>query len=60
MNKDSMGLIKGIGTGLAAGMAVGYVGSQLMNNQKQVKKKATKAAHAVGTLIDDVHHIFKG
>ena len=48
------------GTGLAAGMMVGYVGSQLMSNQKQVKKKASKAAHAVGNLIDDVQYIFKG
>ena len=39
---------------------VGYVGSQLMSNQKQVKKKASKAAHAVGNLIDDVQYIFKG
>ena len=39
MNKNTIGLMKGIGTGLAAGMMVGYVGSQLMSNQKQVKKK---------------------
>ena len=43
MNKNTIGLMKGIGTGLAAGMMVGYVGSQLMSNQKQVKKKASKA-----------------
>ena len=60
MNKNTIGLMKGIGTGLAAGMMVGYVGSQLMSNQKQVKKKASKAAHAVGNLIDDVQYIFKG
>ena len=59
MNKNTIGLMKGIGTGLAAGMMVGYVGSQLMSNQKQVKKKASKA-HAVGNLIDDVQYIFKG
>lgn len=59
MNKNTIGLMKGIGTGLAAGMMVGYVGSQLMSNQKQVKKKASKAAHAVGNLIDDVQYIFK-
>ena len=60
MNKNTIGLMKGIGTGLAAGMMVGYVGSQLMSNQKQVKTKASKAAHAVGNLIDDVQYIFKG
>ncbi len=60
MNKNTIGLMKGIGTGLAAGMMVGYVGSQLMSNQNQVKKKASKAAHAVGNLIDDVQYIFKG
>ena len=60
MNKNTIGLMKGIGTGLAAGMMVGYVGSQLMSNQKQVKKKPSKAAHAVVNLIDDVQDIFKG
>lgn len=59
MNKNTIGLMKGIGTGLAAGMMVGYVGSQLMSNQKQVKKKASKAAHAVGNLIDDVQYILR-
>ena len=60
MNKKTIGLMKGLGTCLAAGKIVGYDGSQLMSNQKQVKKKASKAAHAVGNLIDDVQYIFKG
>ena len=43
MNKNTIGPMKESATGLAAYMMVGYVGSQLMSNQKQVKKKASKA-----------------
>ena len=61
MNKNTIGLMKGNRHRPgSSSMMVGYVGSQLMSNQKQVKKKASKAAHAVGNLIDDVQYIFKG
>lgn len=59
MSKNTMGIIKGVGTGLAAGMAVGFVGSQMMKNQKQVKRKANKAMHAVGDLLENVQYMFK-
>ena len=36
MNKNTIGLMKGIGTGLAAGMMVGYVGSQLIDRKSVV------------------------
>lgn len=54
-----MGVVKGIGTGLAAGMAVGFVGGQMVKNQKQVKRKANKAMHAVGDLFENVQYLFK-
>ena len=54
-----MGIIKGIGGGLAAGMAVGFIGGQMMKNSKQMKKKAGKAMHAVGDLFENVQYMFK-
>ena len=52
MTRNTMGIIKGVGGGLAAGMAVGFIGGQMMKNSKQMKKKAGKAMHAVGDLFD--------
>ena len=57
--KNVMGVVKGIGTGLAAGMAGGFVGGQMVKNQKQVKRKANKAMHAVGDLFENVQYLFK-
>ena len=42
MTRNTMGIIKGVGGGLAAGMAVGFIGGQMMKNSKQMKKKAGK------------------
>ena len=53
------GIIKGVGGGLAAGMAVGFIGGQMMKNSKQMKKKAGKAMHAVGDLFENVQYMFK-
>lgn len=59
MRKNTMGIVKGVGSGIAAGMVVGFVGSQMMKNDKQMKKKAGKALHMVGDLIDNVQYMFK-
>lgn len=59
MSRNTMGIIKGVGAGLAAGMTVGFVGGQMMKNQKQMKKKAGKAMHAVGDLFENVQYMFK-
>ena len=61
MNQNSMNIIKGIGAGMLAGMAVGYVGSKMtsMSSQstKALKKDATKAVNAVGDVAQDVTKI---
>lgn len=55
MSKNATGVVKGIG----AGMVVGCMGSQMMKNEKQMKKKASKAINAVGDLIENAQYIFK-
>ncbi len=61
MNQNAMNIIKGIGAGMVAGVAVGYVGSKMtsMSNQntKNLKKDATKAVNAVGDVAQDVTKI---
>ncbi len=59
MTRNATGFMKGIGTGIAAGVAVGFIGGQMMKNQKQMKKKAGKAIHAMGDLLDNVQYMFK-
>jgi hypothetical protein len=60
MAKTSMGFAKGIGAGIAAGMTVGIVGSQMMMRDKRhFKRNAGKAVHAIGDLIDNVQYMFK-
>lgn len=45
--------------GLLAGLAAGFIGSQMMKNDKEMKRKANNAVHAVGDLVDGVQHMFK-
>ena len=59
MSKGVMGFVKGMGTGIIAGMAVGAVGSVILGKNKKFKRTAGKAVHAVGDLIDNVHFMMK-
>ncbi len=59
MCKNVLGVVKGIGTGLAAGIIVGALGCQMINNDKHMKKKASKAMHSMGDLIDNVQYMFR-
>ena len=60
MRKDTMGIVKGIGTGLAAGMTVGYVSSKLINtNTNTLKNKTDKTIHAVGDFLGNASHFLK-
>lgn len=60
MKRNSGYFAKGIGTGIAAGLALGVVGSQFVGkNKKGIKKNAGKAMHAVGDLLENVQYMFK-
>ncbi len=50
---------KWVGIGLAAGMATYYVGNKIACNKKCIKRKADKAIHAMGEIIDGVQYMFK-
>ncbi len=58
--KNTMSMVKGIGAGIATGVVVGYMGSKLMKTSpKRIKKRAGKAMHAMGDLVEGVSYMFK-
>ena len=57
--KNTMGVIKGIGAGMATGIIAGFVGSQMIKNDKQMKKRAIKALNTVGNIIDNVQYMIR-
>ena len=61
MNKSgsTMSFIKGVGTGMAAGIAAATVAKMMLNQNKNLSKGSTKIVHAVGDLVDGVQTIFK-
>ncbi len=59
MYKQTMGFVKGIGTGMVAGIAVASIGNRMMKDNKHLKRNANKAMHAVGSLLDTVEVMFR-
>ena len=60
MSRHTANFVKGIGTGIAAGIALGVVGSRLMvANKKTIKRNAGKAMHAVGDLLENVQQMWR-
>lgn len=59
MYKSAMGFMRGIGTGLIAGMAIAAMGSKMMNGNKRFRRRSNKTMRAVGELMDDVQNMFR-
>ena len=59
MTKSTAKVLKGITAGAAAGMAVGYLGKNMTDNKKQIKKKAGKAMETFSDVIDTMSYMFK-
>ena len=43
MNKNVMNIVKGAAVGMAAGMAVGYIGKKAADDNPKLRKKANRA-----------------
>lgn len=52
-------MVKGAVLGVAAGMAVGYAGKKMVDNNPKLKKKANKAFKTMGTIVDTAQMMFK-
>ena len=63
MYKETMGLVKGIGIGVAAAAAVAAVGSKMMKENKQLRRSVHRAmnavGHAAGDVVGTVESLFK-
>lgn len=59
MYRNTMGFVKGLGTGIVASVAVASVGSRLMKDKKKFRKNANKAMRTVGDIVDNVEYMFK-
>ena len=58
-SKSMMNVVKGTAMGLAAGMAVGYAGKKMMDNNPKMKKKANKAFKTMESLMDTAQYMLK-
>ncbi len=59
MYKETMGFVKGMGTGVVAGVAVSLISNKMMRENKHLRRNANKAMHAMGGLLDNVEVMFK-
>ena len=59
MKKKGIGLAGGISIGLLSAAAIGVAGTQLLKNNKPVKRGAGKAIHAVGDFVENLQYMFK-
>ncbi len=56
---NNMDIAKSIGTGLMAGMMVGFASAKMMNNSKSIKNKTDRTMRTMGELVDNVQSFFK-
>lgn len=52
-------MVKGAVLGVAAGMAVGIAGKNMIDNNPKLKKKANKAMRTVESIVDTAQYMFK-
>ena len=58
-SNSMMNVVKGAAIGLAAGMAVGIIGKNAVDNNPKLKKKANKAMTTVESIMDTAQYMFK-
>ena len=59
MCKSGTSLVKGVVLGLTSGVLIGAGVCCIMKNPRQLKRKADKAAQAVGDFMNQVPYMFK-
>ena len=58
-SNSMMNVVKGAAIGLAAGMAVGIIGKNAVDNNPKLKKKANKAMRTMESIMDTAQDLFK-
>lgn len=59
MSRGFSGFVKGMGTGLVAGMAIATTGTMLMKGNKRAKRKVGSALKTVGDIVENVSYMMK-
>lgn len=59
MNNHTMNIVKVASVGLLAGMAAGYAGKKMIDQNPKMKKKANKAMQTVSSIIDTAQYMMK-
>ncbi len=59
MNKNVMHIVKGAAVGMAAGMAVGYIGKKAADDNPKLRKKANRAYKTFENIVDTAQYMFK-
>lgn len=54
MVRETMGMVKGIGIGVAAAAAVTAIGARMMKDNKRLRRSVQRAMDAVGQAAEDV------
>ena len=57
MDNNGGNIMKGLGIGIITGMVAGFYGSQMLKNDRKLRKKAGKALDSVGDLVDNVQNM---
>ena len=59
MNKNVMNIVKGAAVGMAAGMAVGYIGKKAADDNPKLRKKANRVYKTFENIVDTAQYMFK-
>ena len=59
MSNKAMGFVRGMGAGVLAGVAIAAVGTKMMRNDRNFKRRANKTMRNVGEFLDNVQYLFK-
>ena len=59
MNKNVMNIVKGAAVGMAAGMAVGYIGKKAADDNPKLRKKENRAYKTFENIVDTAQYMFK-
>ena len=51
--------VKGLGTGAIIGMAIATTGTVMLGNNKNTKKKMSRAAKSVGNFMESVSYLIR-
>lgn len=59
MENPMMNIVKGASVGLVAGIAVGYAGKKMIDQNPRMKKKANRAMRTMESMLNTAQYMFK-